>query len=190
MGSALSLFPGQRNTQLDDFSQYVYNDKYGTWMPGGADPDKWADENLAAPPPPPKSSKPTSENDRPAAASGGKTPAKQPLQQDDGSSMSAPQTPLPGSNDGKPLPCAQQLTMMYATTHSHLLLPRRDARCPSYWWPILSEEQSQTHSCTLRRHFQHGIRRPAERPRTHAATASTAQGSACLQDFHSSEGGR
>jgi len=54
VGSALSFLPGSRSTQLDDFSEFVYNEKYGAWMPGDVDPDEWANENLAAPPPPPK----------------------------------------------------------------------------------------------------------------------------------------
>ena len=97
VGSALSLLPGSRSTQLDDFSEYVYDDKYGAWMPGDANPDEWAKENLAAPPPPPKTAS------KAESGPGGSTPAKAPLERDDAGRASAPQTPLPG-NDGPAAP--------------------------------------------------------------------------------------
>lgn len=90
MGSALSFLPGSRSTQLDDFSSFVYNDKYGAWMPGDVDPDEWAKENLAAPPPPPKKSTQAdvqSDSTKPLEGPG---------------LSSAPQTPLAAQADGLP----------------------------------------------------------------------------------------
>ena len=98
VGSALSkIVPGSRSTQLDDFSQFVYNEKYGAWMPGDADPDEWAKENLAAPPPPPKAASSSA-----PSAPGGDTPAKPTAATEGGGLSSAPQTPLGGQSDGIP----------------------------------------------------------------------------------------
>ena len=113
MGSALALLPSARNTQLDDFSQYKYNEKYGAWMPGDADPDKWAAENLAAPPPPPKSSSTTTDSNQSSASLSCEQTAKQHLQRDQLSNSSAPQTPLPVTMDGRLLPPTPVLQLSY-----------------------------------------------------------------------------
>ena len=39
------------STQLDE--QFVFNAKYGAWMPSSANPDEWANVHLVGPPPAP-----------------------------------------------------------------------------------------------------------------------------------------
>ena len=54
ISDSVSKLVSSRDTQLADHAEFVYNEKYGSWMPGNVDPDEWAKENLAGPPPPPK----------------------------------------------------------------------------------------------------------------------------------------
>lgn len=100
VGSAFSFLP-KRDTQLDDFSAFVYNEKYSAWMPGDVDPDEWAKENLAGPPPPPKaptqaSVSSSAEASLPNNAATGDAVGK-PAEP---GGASAPLTPLGGQGDG------------------------------------------------------------------------------------------
>ena len=97
MGSAIKRTLSGRSTQLDDFAEYKYNEKYKAWIPGNVDPDEWAKENLQAPPPPPTASMtPKAEEPSKDAIADGNATLPTPLPNAEPSSISQPHTPLPG----------------------------------------------------------------------------------------------
>ena len=74
MGSVSSLF--KRDTQLEDQVQFVYNEKYKSYIPSNEDPDEWAKANMPSAAPPPKSNASTPAGA--GAASATATPAASP----------------------------------------------------------------------------------------------------------------
>ena len=92
VGSAIKrTLSGRGTTQLDDFAEFKYNEKYKAWIPGNVDPDDWAKENLAAPPPPPTASSTPKLEDTPTERNGvSSTPHSS------SETPSVPQTPVPG----------------------------------------------------------------------------------------------
>ena len=84
VGSAIrSRLSTSKSTQLDNFSNFVYNDKYKAWIPDDEDPDEWAKENLPDLAPPPTSSKVAAGNEADGSVA------------IDGQSQAYPQTPAP-----------------------------------------------------------------------------------------------
>jgi len=92
MGSAIKQRLLRRgDTQLEDFAQFVWNEKYKSWIPGDEDPDEWAKKNIAAPPPPPGPSGPV----QPQTPSGGNPlPLQAGAPGDVGACAATPSTPM------------------------------------------------------------------------------------------------